>query len=169
MEGHKRCIVLFRCSLLSRKTTKTTFTTSNNSFVKPCAELSLLKLCHGEKECHEMEQLREDKTRYACIQSFCKVNNQKQQLRQDNITTAFPAKGNLVVKYCKCCICCLFLLPFLVLCYYPNPPFFRMIHFCARRDVDYCALYHGISSSYSTQIFIFLLFCSQNWPLGQSY
>ena len=36
----------------------------------------LLKLCHGEKECHEMEQLREDKTRYACIQSFCKVNNQ---------------------------------------------------------------------------------------------
>ena len=83
----------------------------------------MLKLCHGEKECHEMEQLREDKTRYACIQSFCKVNNQKQQLRQDNITTAFPAKGNLVVKYCKCCICCLFLLSFLVLCYYPNPPF----------------------------------------------
>ncbi len=36
--------------------------------------------------------LREDKTRYACIQSFCKVNNQKQQLRQDNITTAFPAR-----------------------------------------------------------------------------
>ncbi len=30
----------------------------NNSFDKPCAELSLLKLCHGEKECHEMEQLR---------------------------------------------------------------------------------------------------------------
>ena len=29
----------------------------NNSFDKPCAELSLLKLCHGEKECHEMEQL----------------------------------------------------------------------------------------------------------------
>ena len=25
-----------------------------------CAELSLLKLCHGEKECHEMEQLRGD-------------------------------------------------------------------------------------------------------------
>ena len=25
--------------------------------------------------------------------------------------------------------------------------------FCARRDVDCCALYHGISSSYSTQIF----------------
>ena len=61
----------------------------------------LLKLCHGEKECHEMEQLRED-----------------------HVATAFPAKGNLVVKYCKCCICCLFLLPFLVLCYYPNPPFF---------------------------------------------
>ena len=30
------------------------------SFDKPCAELSLLKLCHGEKECHEMEQLRGD-------------------------------------------------------------------------------------------------------------
>ena len=118
----------------------------------------MLKLCHGEKECHEMEQLREDKTRCACIQSFCKVNNQKQQLRQDNITTAFPAKGNLVVKYCKCCICRLFLLSFLVLCYYPNPPFFRMIHFCARRDVDCCALYHGISSSYSTQIFTIFTF-----------
>ena len=30
--------------------------------------------------------------------------------------------------------------------------------FCARRDVDCCALYHGISSSYSTQIFIFFYF-----------
>ena len=36
-----------------------------------------------------------------------------EQLRQDHVATAFPAKGNLVVKYCKCCICCLFLLPFL--------------------------------------------------------
>ena len=87
----------------------------------------------------------------------------KQQLRQDNITTAFPAKGNLVVKYCKCCICCLFLLPFLVLCYYPNPPFFRMIHFCARRDVDCCALYHGISSSYSTQVFTISVYKIGPW------
>gem|GEM_PF-1018286 len=39
-----------------------------------------------------MEQLREDKTRYACIQSFYKVNNQKQQLREDNIATSFPAR-----------------------------------------------------------------------------
>ena len=39
----------------TEKTTWTTFTTSNNSFGKPWAELSLLKLCHGEKECHEME------------------------------------------------------------------------------------------------------------------
>ena len=65
----------------------------------------------------------------------------------------FSCKGNLVVKYCIGCICCFLFIPFLVLCYYPNPPFFRMIHFCARRDVDCCALYHGISSSYSTQIF----------------
>ena len=34
----------------------------NNSFGKPCAELSLLKLSHGEKECHEMEQFRVDNT-----------------------------------------------------------------------------------------------------------
>ena len=67
-------------------------------------------------------------------------------------------KGNLVVKYCIGCICCLFLLPFLVICYYPNPPFFGWFFFCARRDVDCCALYHGISSSYSTQIFIFFTF-----------
>ena len=26
-------------------------------FAGTCAELSLLKLCHGEKECHEMKQL----------------------------------------------------------------------------------------------------------------
>ena len=53
----------------------------------------------------------------------------KQQLRQDHVATAFPAMGNLVVKYCKCCICYLFLLPFLVLCYYPNPPFFGWFFF----------------------------------------
>ena len=46
----------------------------------------------------------------------------KQQLR--HVATAFPAMGNLVVKYCIGCIYCLFLLPFLVLCYYPNPSFF---------------------------------------------
>ena len=81
----------------------------------------------------------------------------KQQLR--HVATAFPAMGNLVVKYCKCCICCLFLLPFLVLCYYPNPSFFGWFFFCARRDVDCCALYHGISSSYSTQVFITFFVC----------
>ena len=53
----------------------------------------------------------------------------KQQLRQDHVATAFPAMGNLVVKYCKCYICYLFLLPFLVLCYYPNPPFFGWFFF----------------------------------------
>ncbi len=35
-------------------------TTRYNSFAGACAELSLLKLCHGEKECHVMEQLRQD-------------------------------------------------------------------------------------------------------------
>ena len=153
MEGHKRCIVLFRCSLLSRKTTKTTFTTSNNSSRTKFLDTACWVVKQLKQLLQQVTTLREDKTRYACIQSFCKVNNQKQQLRQDNITTAFPAKGNLVVKYCKCCICCFLFIPFLVLCFYPNPPFFGWFFFCARRDVDCCALYHGISSSYSTQIF----------------
>ena len=41
-------------------------------------------LCHGEKECHEMEQLREDKMTLCVKQAFCKVNNKIQQLRGDN-------------------------------------------------------------------------------------
>ena len=38
--------------------------------------------------------------------------------------------------------------------------------FCARRDVDCCALYHGISSSYSTQIFTFFTFLFSKLALG---
>ena len=37
----------------------------NNSFDKPCAELSLLKLCHGEKECHEMERFASERLKRA--------------------------------------------------------------------------------------------------------
>ena len=55
------------------------------------AELSLLKLCHGEKECHEMEQLREDKTRYACVLSFCKVNNKNNSFAR-TLVSSIPAR-----------------------------------------------------------------------------
>ena len=55
-------------------------------------------------------------------------------------------KGNLVVKCSIGCICCFLFIPLI--------PSFSDDSFCARRDVDCCALYHGISSSYSTQVFI---------------
>ena len=35
---------------------KNTTTKKYNAFDKPCAEPSLIKLCHGEKGCHEMER-----------------------------------------------------------------------------------------------------------------
>ena len=48
--------------------------------------------------------------------------------------------------------------------YSPDSSIFRMILFCARRDVDCCALYHGISSSYSTQVFtIFFVYKIGPW------
>ena len=48
----------------------------NNSFGKPCAELSLLKLCHGEKECHGMERLRGDKTHATRVTSLLQGKQQ---------------------------------------------------------------------------------------------
>ena len=55
------------------------------SFDKPCAELSLLKLCHGEKECHVMEQLRGDiaSSRPMLTKGCCKGNNYEQNLSLD--------------------------------------------------------------------------------------
>ena len=47
--------------LLRMENNKNNIYNDEQLFGKPCAELSLLKLCHGEKECHEMEQLRGDK------------------------------------------------------------------------------------------------------------
>ena len=44
----------------NNKNNKNNIYNDEQLFGKPCAELSLLKLCHGEKECHEMEQLRGD-------------------------------------------------------------------------------------------------------------
>jgi len=75
----------------------------------------------------QVTTLREDKTRCACIQSFCKVNNQKQQLREDNIATCFSCKGNLVVKSCIGCICCFLFIPLIPQC-------FRMILFFVREE-----------------------------------
>ena len=50
-----------------------------------------------------------------------------EQLRQDHVATAFTAQGNLVVKYCKCCICCFLFIPLIPQC-------FRMILFlCEKR------------------------------------
>ena len=40
--------------------------TTSNAFDKPCAEASLFMFCHGEKECHEMEQLRQDNQQETC-------------------------------------------------------------------------------------------------------
>ena len=137
--SHTRCWV--------GKTTWTTFITSYNSFGKPWAELSLLKLCHGEKECHEMEQLRED-----------------------HVATAFPAKGNLVVKYCKCCICCLFLIFLSCPLLLSYPPSFGWFFFlCEKRLGMLRALPWNILLVLNSGIYFFLLSCSRNWPLGQSY
>ena len=41
--------------LLRMENNKNNIYNDEQLFGKPCAELSLLKLCHGEKECHEME------------------------------------------------------------------------------------------------------------------
>ena len=46
--------------LLRMENNKNNIYNDEQLFGKPCAELSLLKLCHGEKEFHEMEQLRGD-------------------------------------------------------------------------------------------------------------
>ena len=40
--------------------------TTSNAFDKPCAEASSFMFCHGEKECHEMEQLRQDNQQETC-------------------------------------------------------------------------------------------------------
>ena len=47
--------------LLRMENNKYNIYNDEQRFAGTCAELSLLKLCHGEKECHEMEQLRGDK------------------------------------------------------------------------------------------------------------
>ena len=46
--------------LLRMENNKNNIYNDEQLFGKPCAELSLLKLCHGEKERHEMKQLRGD-------------------------------------------------------------------------------------------------------------
>ena len=84
------------------KTTWTTFTTSNNSFGKPWAELSLLKLCHGEKECHVMEQLRGDTSplsRPMLTKGCCKGNNYEQRFASDTFPADFSWR-NVLAKPC---------------------------------------------------------------------
>ena len=58
----------------------------NNSFDKPCAELSLLKLCHGEKECHEMEQLRGGQTHATRVTNLLQGKQQETTLRGDTMS-----------------------------------------------------------------------------------
>ena len=75
--------------LLRMENNKNNIYNDEQLFGKPCAELSLLKLCHGEKECHVMEQLRGDiaSSRPMLTKGCCKGNNYEQRFALDT----FPA------------------------------------------------------------------------------
>ena len=64
-------------------------------------ELSLLKLCHGEKECHVMEQLRGDiaSSRPMLTKGCCKGNNYEQRFALDTFTADFYWR-NVLAKPC---------------------------------------------------------------------
>ena len=73
---------------------------------------------------------------------------------------AFPAMGNLVVKYCKCCICCFLFIPL-------SPSFFGWFFFV--REETWIVARFTMEYPPRTQLRCLLFFCLQNWPLGQSY
>ena len=57
----------------------------------------MLKLCHGEKECHVMEQLRADiaSSRPMLTKGCCKGNNYEQNLSLDFPDEPFFVLSNL--------------------------------------------------------------------------
>ena len=67
----------------------------------------MLKLCHGEKECHVMEQLCGDiaSSRPMLTKDCCKGNNYEQRFALDTFPADFYWR-NVLAKRCFCCLPC---------------------------------------------------------------